>query len=54
MQIFWFKVETSNFLTILSGAGISAMSNKIWKIYLVFERVAADACSEEQTPSTRS
>lgn len=52
-RFFWFKVETSNFLTILSGTGISAMSNKI-KIYFVFERVAANACSEEQTPSTRS
>lgn len=54
MQIFRFKVEDSNFQTILSGTGISAMSNKIQKIYLVFGRVDADACSEEQTPSTRS
>lgn len=54
MWIFWFKVELSNFLTILSGTGISAMSNKIRKIYLVFEIVAADACLEEQIPSTRS
>lgn len=28
------------------------MSNKIRKIYLVFERFVADACPEEQIPST--
>lgn len=51
---FWVKVETSNFLTILSGTGISAMPDKMQNIYLVFERVAADAGSEEQIPNTRS